>query len=226
MFGRRESHGIFEQRPERPAEPVVRGNVKTDLLSIEDRRGEFAAHQVPQNHLLAGTLDFHAGRERVGELHNPMIQERRPHFHRMRHAGVIHLGEDIVRKKILLIEPEIILQMFASQVVQHGIERGRQRRLDQRAPVPIVERSAPVHMRARRGHPAAFEETLQLVFEADFIVGHRPASRDRKQRAERRTRQSAGGMRQQAGALHQVSAEQFICPFAAQRNRCIRLGKA
>ena len=111
MFGGRECHGFFEQRPERSAKPVVRGNVKTDLLSIEDRRSELAAHQVPQDHLLARALDLHARRERACEFHDPMIEKRRPHFDRMRHAGVIHLGQDIIRQKVFLIEPEIVLQM-------------------------------------------------------------------------------------------------------------------
>ena len=44
MLGGRKSHGILEQRPERSAEPIVRGNVKTDFLSFEDRRKLFLAH--------------------------------------------------------------------------------------------------------------------------------------------------------------------------------------
>ena len=63
MFSGRERHGFLEQRPERSAEPVVGGNIKTDLLSIEDLRREFVAHQVPQDHLLPGTLNFHVRRK-------------------------------------------------------------------------------------------------------------------------------------------------------------------
>ena len=33
MFGGGECHGFFEQRPERSAEPVVRGNIEADFLS-------------------------------------------------------------------------------------------------------------------------------------------------------------------------------------------------
>ena len=47
-----------------------------------------------------------------------MIQERRTHLNRMRHAGVIHLGQDIVGKKVLLIKRKEILQMFAGQVAR------------------------------------------------------------------------------------------------------------
>ena len=109
MLSGRKSQGILEQRPERSAKPIVRGNVKPDFLSIEDRRKVFRAHQVPQDHLLLGAADFHARRERACELHDPMIEKRRPHFDRMSHAGVIDLGQDIVRKKVFLVEPEEIL---------------------------------------------------------------------------------------------------------------------
>jgi hypothetical protein len=42
-----------------------------------------------------------------------MVEKRRPHFHRVSHAGVIDLGEDVIRKKVFLVEPEIRLQVVA-----------------------------------------------------------------------------------------------------------------
>jgi hypothetical protein len=63
MFSGRKCHGFLEQRPERSTEPIVRGNVKADFLSIEDGWKAFRAHQVPQDHFLLGALDFHARRE-------------------------------------------------------------------------------------------------------------------------------------------------------------------
>ena len=52
MLGGGEGQGLFEQRPQGAAEPVVGGDVETGLLSRENRRTEFAAHHVPQDHLL------------------------------------------------------------------------------------------------------------------------------------------------------------------------------
>src|ERR1700685_3804157 len=105
MFGGRKCHGFLEQWPQWPAKPSVRGNVKANFLSIEDRWEALRPHQVPQDHFLLGALDFQARRKRACEFHNPMIEKWRPHFHRVRHAGVIDLSQDITRKKIFLIEP-------------------------------------------------------------------------------------------------------------------------
>jgi len=96
--------GLFEQRPQGPAEPVVRGDVKADFASIKDGGSQFAAHQFPQNYLLPRALDLHARGKRVCEFHNPMIQEWRPHFHRMGHTSVVHLGQNIIRKKVFLVK--------------------------------------------------------------------------------------------------------------------------
>ena len=54
-----------------------------------------------------------------------MIQERRPHLNGMRHAGVVHFRQDIIRKKVFLVEPKISRQGIArvSQLFQNGIER-------------------------------------------------------------------------------------------------------
>jgi len=52
MFGGGECQGFFEQRPQRAPEPIVRGNIETDLLPCEYRRTEFPAHQVPQDYFL------------------------------------------------------------------------------------------------------------------------------------------------------------------------------
>jgi hypothetical protein len=44
MLGGSKCHGFFEHRPQRSAEPVVRGNVEADLLSLQNRRTQFIAH--------------------------------------------------------------------------------------------------------------------------------------------------------------------------------------
>ena len=142
---------------------------------------------------------FKLGGKRVREFHDPMIEKRRPHFDRMRHAGAIHFGQDIVRQKVFLIEPEVSpanRRPPQASSCNDGIERRRQFRLNQGVLFLVVERSAPVNMGARRGHPAAFQEPLQLVFESDLVVRYRPALRRREQRPERGGRQSANGAAQ------------------------------
>lgn len=106
MLGGSERQSFLKQGPKRAAEPVVRRNIEADLLSVENRRAQFTPHQIPQNHLLPGALNFKTCRKRSGEFHDPVIEKRRPDLNRVRHAGVVDLSQNIVGKKIFLIEPQ------------------------------------------------------------------------------------------------------------------------
>ena len=131
MFGGSECEGFLKQRPQRPAEPVVRGNIEPDFLPRKYGRAEFGAHQVSKHDFLTRAPDFKAGRERVCELHDPMIEKGRPHFDCMSHAGAVHFSEDVIGKKIFLIEREQSLQIAtrAGQSFENRIERRRHLRL-------------------------------------------------------------------------------------------------
>ncbi len=90
----------------------------------------------------------------MGELHNPVIEKRRKYFDRVRHAGPVHLGQDVVRQKILLIEVrKQPLQFGGSSPAnfrEHRIECTRQLSLYERAFFLVAERSAPINVRPRR----------------------------------------------------------------------------
>ena len=131
MFGGGECQRFLKQRPERPAKPVVRGNIEPTLFSREGRRTEFPAHQVPEDNFLPRALNFQSGRERIGEFHDPVIEKWRSHLDRMSHAGTVDFGQDVIGKKILLIESQECLQVVArpGQFLQHRVERWRQHRL-------------------------------------------------------------------------------------------------
>jgi hypothetical protein len=57
MLGRSKCHGFFKHWPQWSAEPVVRRNVKADLLPLQNSRTQFIAHQIPQNNFLPPPLD-------------------------------------------------------------------------------------------------------------------------------------------------------------------------
>jgi hypothetical protein len=57
VLGGSKCHGFFEHWPQRPAEPIVRGNVEAHLLSLQDRRTQFVTHRIPQNYFLPAPLD-------------------------------------------------------------------------------------------------------------------------------------------------------------------------
>lgn len=104
-------HSIHQQRSKRTAKHFMRGNVEADFLSREDARRELRAHQLFQDDFLARSADSQLGGKSRGEFHYTVIEKRRPHFERMRHAHAVGLDENIVRQKILLIEPQISGEM-------------------------------------------------------------------------------------------------------------------
>jgi hypothetical protein len=131
VFGGCKRHRLTEHWPKRTAKPIVRRNVKPDFLSIQDRRVEFAPHQISQHYLLPGTLNFQIGGKSVRELHDPMIEKWRAHLDRMSHAGAIDLSQNIVREIVFLIESQKPLQIGAraGQFVENGVKRRRFGRL-------------------------------------------------------------------------------------------------
>lgn len=125
VFSGSELDGLFQQRAQRTAEPVMSGNIEPDFLPLQDGGRKLAAHQVSQNDFLPGASDFQIGGKGGGKLHDAMIEKRWTDFNGVGHAGVVHLGEDVIGKKISLVEAEIGLQIFAGagKFLQNGIER-------------------------------------------------------------------------------------------------------
>ncbi len=103
-------HGVFEYRQQRPAEPLVCGDIQTGLLPLQYRRRQLIPHQTLQDDLLPRSIDLQPLGQTRREFHNPVIEQRRPHFERMRHAHTIHLAEQIVLQVVVLIEQQITVQ--------------------------------------------------------------------------------------------------------------------
>ncbi len=101
-----------QQRPERAAEPLMGGNIEADFSSSKgSRAAAFPASGSRRSTFCRRAPHAQIVRQCCGELHDPMIEKRRPHLDGMRHADAVDFGEDIVRKIILLIEPEIGTQV-------------------------------------------------------------------------------------------------------------------
>ena len=98
---------IGQQLAERSAQPFVRGNVEANLLPAEDLGRKLVFHQFFQNEFLRCPSDLQRRRQRCGKLHNTMIEKRRADFHGMSHAHAVAFNENVIRKKIFLIKPEI-----------------------------------------------------------------------------------------------------------------------
>src|SRR5580698_6644033 len=106
-----------------------------------------------------------------------MIEERRTHFERMCHAHAIRLIQNIVGKKVSLIEPQIRSQIVwflaaAAQFAKNAVESRRQFRTQKRRFVRLRESSIPIDVSAIRSQQRAFEESFQFVFKANLVVGY------------------------------------------------------
>lgn len=97
------------------------GNIESDLLSPEDRWRQFVLHQPLKEDFLVLSADFEMHGKGRCEFDNPVIEERRTHLYGVRHAHSIHLGENIIREKVLLVEPQV-----SRRVVSRPRDPGRQ----------------------------------------------------------------------------------------------------
>lgn len=93
----------------------MRRYIEAGLLLAKDMGRQFRSHQLLENDLLPRPMHLEMLRQGGGKFHDAMIQKRRPHFNGMRHAHSVHFGENIVRQKILLVEPELSIQTAARQ---------------------------------------------------------------------------------------------------------------
>ncbi len=213
--------GFQEQRLQRTAQPFVSGDIESDFLAPDDGRRQFVLHQFLEDEFLLPAADFEMRRQCGGELHDAVVQKRRPHFQRMSHAHAVRFCEDIVRKIILLVEPEIVRQIIPwngspAHFREDETESAGKRCMKQVLFLCVGEGSVPMDVRAFRWHAAAFEETLHLVFEADFFVGHRPVAQSSGRELQSRGGQSPQGAGQAVGPVGDVPAEEFVGAFAAE----------
>src|SRR5712692_5940013 len=83
----------------------------------------------------------------------------------------------------------------------------------------VRESSVPVYVSVTRLQQTAFQESLQLVFETDFLVRNGPMAHTGQRRLQKRARHPPGPFRKHVSEAGDVSAEQFVSAFAAQRHR-------
>ena len=85
----------------------MRRNIEPGFTAGEDSRRKFIAHQLFQDNFLARPAHLQMRRQSGRKLDDAMIEERRPHFHRMSHAHAVGLNQNIVGQKVFLVEPQV-----------------------------------------------------------------------------------------------------------------------
>ena len=123
---------IPHERAQAPAQPIMCRNVKSDFLAAKNSIGKLAAHQFLQKNFLPRTANLQGCGQRRGEFNDAVIEKWRAHLERMRHAHAIGFVQNIVGKKLFLIEPQKWRQIVGdpeaiTQFVQDVIQSGRKR---------------------------------------------------------------------------------------------------
>ena len=75
------------------------------------RCGQLVLHQLAQDEFQSRAADLQILRQPRREFHDAVIQKRRTHFERMRHAHAVALVEDVVGQIVELIQPQEAVQI-------------------------------------------------------------------------------------------------------------------
>ena len=218
------AHRVEQKRAKDAAEPIVRGDVETFFSSREDGLGELIAHELLENVLQAETVHLEVSGQRSGELNDSVVEEGRPDFERVRHAHAVALVEDVVGQIEQLVQPEVAVD----EADLGGLGREAQGQGVGGGPVAIPAQGAllfgregavPEKMGGVGGEQRAAEEALELVLEADLVVGHRPQVKGGERGAAEGRGNGAQGAGQAVREIGVVAAQQLVGAFAAQRHR-------
>lgn len=71
---------VEQQRLEHAAQPLVGRDVEAFLLALENSRGQFVFHQLPQDVLLLAAADLEILGQGRSELDDAVVQEGRAHL--------------------------------------------------------------------------------------------------------------------------------------------------
>jgi len=92
----------------------MRRNVKPRFLAGLDGGWELVFAQFAQDKLLLRSANLQVRWQLCRELHDAMIEERRPHFDRMSHAHAVAFHQNVVGQVVILIEPQKVRQIVAA----------------------------------------------------------------------------------------------------------------
>ena len=181
---------LKHQRTQTAPKPVMGWDVESDLLPLKNGLRQLISHQFLEKNLLPRTLDLQRRGNCRGEFNDAVIEERRPHFERVCHAHAIRLVQNIVGKKISLIEPQKRRQIIAfsrtiPQFMKNAVESARKPRAQESGFFHVGKGPVPINVTAIGRHQRALKKSLQLIFKTDLLVGDRPdAYRYRAQAGE------------------------------------------
>src|SRR2546427_9565012 len=88
---------------ERSAEPGRRRDGEADFLPIDQLTRHAPIQRLPKDPLSPSVADLETARESPAELHQPVVEQGDPRLEAHRHAGPVHLGEEVVWQVAALV---------------------------------------------------------------------------------------------------------------------------
>ena len=145
---------FFTPRAKRPAEPLIQGQAKPHLRTLEKARGNVAGQNQTKNPLSLSSMDLEVQRQPPCKFHKPIIQEWHSGFKTRGHTGAIELRQNVFRQIIYQVHIHHTFGIIHHIGPQIGVCKGRQM-LDRfrnqiRRPLPL--RNVIVMHRLWRGH--------------------------------------------------------------------------
>src|SRR5437867_1922468 len=88
---------------ERSAEPGRRRDGEADFLPIDQLTWHAAIQRLPKDPLSPPVADLEAARKSPAELHQTVVEQGDPRLEADRHAGPVHLGQEVVWQVTALV---------------------------------------------------------------------------------------------------------------------------
>ena len=85
VIGRAIHQNLLHHGAQATSKPIVRRDVESDLLALENRSWQLVAHQFLEKNLLSRTTNLQRCGQGRCEFYDSMIKKWRSHFERMRH---------------------------------------------------------------------------------------------------------------------------------------------
>jgi hypothetical protein len=163
-------------------------------------------------------------RDAVHELDERVVEERRPHLERARHAGAVRLHQDVVLEVEAAVEIDHALERIAARAFGFG---GRDVLVDvdaaavheQPSLFPRPERPEPHLVAHARRMRCAEQEALELEIEAEVVGRYRQALGERHDDAVVQRPWQPVQARQALGLKGRVAGQDLVAAVTAQRHR-------
>src|SRR5690606_22311735 len=109
---------------QRASEPRPERNAKPGLRPLDERAGYVAVEHLPQHPLTLTLPELETEGQAPGELDDTVVEQRHASLQAHRHAGPVHLRQDVVGEVALQVEQHHLRGEVPQLLRSADLERG------------------------------------------------------------------------------------------------------